>query len=124
VRHLILLVVLLLQLLPLLGCANPVRKVSESSLRNATARSATEEMRGLGYTIRKGMRCRTLSADTLSVVRVQCLGRTTRNEPVRVDAVASDAGSAHPRQEFVITVSGREVVRTSCLGQGCQDRDR
>jgi hypothetical protein len=124
VRHLILLVVLLLQILPLLGCANPVRKVSESSLRNATARGATEEMRGLGYTIRKGMRCRTLSADTLSVVRVQCLGRTTRNEPVRVDAVAFDAGSAHPRQEFVITVSGREVVRTSCLGQGCQDRDR
>lgn len=123
-RHLILLVVLLLQLLPLLGCANPVRKVSESSLRNATARGATEEMRGLGYTIRKGMRCRTLSADTLSVVRVQCLGRTTRNEPVRVDAVAFDAGSAHPRQEFVITVSGREIVRTSCLGQGCQDRDQ
>jgi hypothetical protein len=124
VRHLILLVVLLLQLLPLLGCANPVRKVSESSLRNATARGATEEMHGLGYTIRKGMRCRTLSADTLSVVRVQCLGRTTRNEPVRVDAVAFDAGSAHPRQEFVITVSGREIVRTSCLGQGCQDRDQ
>ena len=123
-RHLILLVVLLMQLLPLLGCANPVRKVSESSLRNATARGATEEMHGLGYTIRKGMRCRTLSADTLSVVRVQCLGRTTRNEPVRVDAVAFDAGSAHPRQEFVITVSGREIVRTSCLGQGCQDRDQ
>jgi hypothetical protein len=106
------------------GCTDPVRKVAESSLRNATARGATEEMRGLGYTIRKGMRCRTLSADTMSVVRVQCLGRTTRDEPVRVDAVASDAGSAHPRQEFVITVSGREVVRTHCLGRACQDHDR
>lgn len=106
------------------ACTNPVRKVSESSLRNATARGATEEMRGLGYTIRRGMRCRTLSADTMSVVRVQCLGRTTRDEPVRVDAVASEAGSAHPRQEFVITVSGREIVRTHCLGQGCQDHDR
>jgi hypothetical protein len=120
VRYLITLLVLLLPL----GCSDPVRKVSESSLRNATARGATEEMRGLGYTIKKGMRCRTLSADTLSVVRVQCLGRTTRDEPVRVDAVASDAASAHPRQEFVIRVSGREVVRTSCLGQGCQDHDR
>jgi hypothetical protein len=30
------------------GCTDPVRKVSESSLRNATARGATEEMRGLG----------------------------------------------------------------------------
>jgi hypothetical protein len=111
-------------LLTATACTDPVRKVSESSLRNATARGATEEMRGLGYTIRKGMRCRTLSADTMSVVRVQCLGRTSRDEPVRVDAVASDAASAHPRQEFVITVSGREVVRTHCLGQGCQDHDR
>lgn len=114
----------LLILLLVVGCTDPVRKVSESSLRNATAHGATEEMRGLGYTIKKGMRCRTLSADTLSVVRVQCVGRTVRDEPVRVDAVASDAGSAHPRQEFVITVGGREVVRTDCLGQGCQDRDR
>jgi hypothetical protein len=117
-------VLLLLPLLVVAACDNPVRKVSESSLRNATARGATEEMRGLGYTIKKGMRCRTLSADTMSVVRVQCLGRTTRDEPVRVDAVAFDAGSAHPRQEFVITVGGREIVRTDCLGQGCQDRDR
>jgi hypothetical protein len=106
------------------ACTDPVRKVSESSLRNATARGATEEMRGLGYVIKKGMRCRTLSADTMSVVRVQCVGRTTRDEPVRVEGVASDAGSTNPRQEFVITVAGREVVRTSCLGQGCQDRHR
>lgn len=121
-RWLVPLIVLLSLLVA--ACTNPVRKVSESSLRNATARGATEEMRGLGYTIRKGMRCRTLSADTMSVVRVQCLGRTTRDEPVRVDATAFDAESAHPRQEFVITVSGREIVRTHCLGQGCEDHDR
>lgn len=118
------LIVVLFVLLLAAACTNPVRKVSESSLRNATARGATEEMRGLGYTIKRGMRCRTLPADTMSVIRVQCLGRTTKDEPVRVDAVASDANSAHPRQEFVITVSGREVVRTHCLGQGCQDHDR
>ena len=108
----------------LCACTNPVRKVSESSLRNATARGATEEMRGLGYSIRKGMRCRTLSPDTMAVIRVQCVGRTTRGEPVRVDAVASDATSANPRQEFVITVGGRPIVRTSCLGRGCEDRHR
>ncbi len=106
------------------ACTNPARKISESSLRNATARGAAEELRGLGYVIRKGMRCRTLSADTMSVVRVQCTGRTTREEPVRVDGVASDAGSANPRQEFVITVGGREVVRAPCLGRGCEDRRR
>jgi hypothetical protein len=124
VNHVVPPLVLLVLCAACTGCTNPVRKVSESSLRNATARGATEEMRSLGYTIRKGMRCRTLSADTLSIVRVQCLGRTTRDEPVRVDAVASDAASAHPRQEFVITVGGREIVRTHCLGQGCQDHDR
>ena len=118
------LVPLLVLVLASAACTDPVRKVSESSLRNATARGATEEMRGLGYTIRKGMRCRTLSADSMSVVRVQCLGRTTKDEPVRVDATAFDAASAHPRQEFVIRVGGREVVRTHCLGGGCQDRDR
>jgi hypothetical protein len=120
VRRLLLVLLLLL----LAACTNPVQKVSENSLRNATARGATEEMHGLGYTIKNGMRCRTLSPDTMSVIRVRCVGHTSRDEPVRVDAVASDAGSAHPRQEFVITVAGREVARTHCLGQGCQDRDR
>jgi hypothetical protein len=104
------------------GCAEPVRKISETSLRNATARGAADEMRGLGYTIKSGMRCRTLSPESLSVVRVRCVGRTTREQPVRVDAVAYDANAAHPRQEFVITVAGRAVIRTPCLGQGCRDR--
>lgn len=103
------------------GCADPVRKVSESSLRNATATDATDELRGLGYTVRD-MRCRTLSADRIAVIRVTCSGRSAHGEPVRVDGVAYQAGSAHPRQEYVITVAGREVVRRPCLGQACQDR--
>ena len=115
------LVLALIPLLAVTACGNPVRKVSESSLLNATARGATDELRGIGYTVRKGMRCRTLSADMLSVVRVQCVGRTDRDEPVRVDAVAYQANSPHPHQEYVITVNGREVVRRPCLGQGCQD---
>jgi hypothetical protein len=104
----------------LAGCGEPVRKVSESSLRNATARGAADAMRGIGYTIKNGIQCHTLSPDSLSVVRVRCAGRTTRGEPVRVDAVARDADAPHPRQEFVITVAGREVIRTPCLGQGCR----
>ncbi|MFL6056785.1 MAG: hypothetical protein ACJ72W_28390 [Actinoallomurus sp.] len=111
----------LVPLLTMTACGDPVRKVSENSLLNATARGTTDELHGIGYTVRKGMRCRTLSADTLSVVRVRCVGRTDRDEPVRVDAVAYQANSPHPHQEYVITVSGREVVRRPCLGQGCQD---
>jgi hypothetical protein len=114
---------LVLVLIALLAasCGNPVRRVSESSLLNATAKGTADELRGIGYTVRSRMNCRTLSADTLSVVRVRCVGRTDRGEPVRVEAVAYEAGSAHPRQDYVITVSGREVVRRPCLGQGCQD---
>jgi hypothetical protein len=114
-------VLLLIALLAVAACNNPVRTVSESSLRNATARGATVELRGIGYTIRSGMRCRTLSADSLIVIRVECVGRTTRGEPVRVDGVAYQANSARPRQDYVITVGGREVVRRPCLGQGCLD---
>jgi hypothetical protein len=103
------------------GCGDPARKVSESSLRNATATDATDELRGLGYTVRD-MRCRTLSADRIAVIRVTCSGRSAHAEPIRVDGVAYQAGSAHPRQEYVITIAGREVVRRPCLGQACRDR--
>jgi hypothetical protein len=115
--------VLLLIALLAASCGNPVRRVSESSLLNATAKGAADELRGIGYTVRGGMKCRTLSADTLSVVRVRCVGRTDHDEPVQVNAVAYEADSAHPRQEYIITVSGREVVRRPCLGRGCQDPD-
>lgn len=104
------------------GCAQPVRKISDGSLRNATARGAADAMRRIGYRIKSGMRCRTLSPESPSVVRIRCLGRTIGEEPVRVEAVARDANAAHPRQEFVITVAGREVIRAPCLGQSCQDR--
>lgn len=102
------------------GCAGPERTVSESSLRNATARGAAERLRSLGYPVKNGMRCRTLPDRILSVVRVRCSGRTTRGEPVRVDAVARDATTARPRQQFVITVGGRQVVRAPCLGRDCR----
>jgi hypothetical protein len=111
----------LVAVLVVFGCGAPVRKVSESSLRNATARGAADEMRALGYPIKSRMRCRTLSPDSPSVVRVRCAGRTIREEPVRVEAVAYDANAAHPRQQFVITVAGREVIRAPCLGQSCRD---
>lgn len=113
-----------LAMIMLLGpaaCNDPVRKVSESSLRNATARGTADELRGIGYAVRN-VRCQTLSGDLLAVIRVRCAGRTAQDAPVRVDAVAYQANSAHPRQEYLITVAGREVVRRPCLGQGCQDR--
>lgn len=109
-----------LTVLLLAGCDNPVRKVSESSFRNATARGAAGELRGLGYRLRKGLTCRTLSDDTLSVVRVVCTGMASDLAPVRVEAVGYAADTATPRQDFLITVGGREVLRMPCLDQGCR----
>lgn len=103
------------------GCQNPERQVSEGSLRTATANGAAAELAGLGYQLRNRLDCRLPAGTTMQVVRVRCLGQTTAGQPVRVDGVAYDADTRHPRQEFVIAVAGREVLRKPCLGEGCGD---
>jgi hypothetical protein len=106
------------------GCQDPARTVSEGALRNATATGAATELHALGYRVEDRLACRIPASSTLSVVRVVCVGRTAAGQPVRVDAVACDADTRHPRQEFVIAVAGREVLRKPCLGAGCGGRSR
>jgi hypothetical protein len=101
------------------GCRNPVVTVSDGSLRNATANGAAAELRGREYRLRHRLSCRTPAGNTSRVVRVHCEGTTVDGLLVRVDGVAYDADTRRPRQEFVIAVSGREVVRAPCLGLGC-----
>jgi hypothetical protein len=101
------------------SCQDPARTVSEGSLRNATATGAATELHALGHPIEDRLTCRMPASGTLAVVRVRCVGRTAAGEPVRVDAVAHGADTRHPRQEFVIAVAGRVVLRKSCLGAGC-----
>jgi hypothetical protein len=104
------------------SCQDPARTVSEGSLRNATASGAAAELRALGHPVEDRLTCRIPASSTLSVVRVRCVGRTAAGQPVRVHAVAHDADTRHPRQEFVIAVAGREVLRRPCLGAGCRGR--
>jgi hypothetical protein len=106
----------------LTGCRNPAVTVSDGALRNATANGAATELRGIGYRLRHRLRCRTPAGNTPRVVQVHCAGTTVDGRPVRVDGIAYDADTRHPHQEFVILVSGQEVVRTPCLGLGCSDR--
>lgn len=122
----VMLVILLLAGIGLLitSCQSPERQVSDGSLRNATANGAAVELAGLGYRLKDRLDCRIPSTSTLAVVRVWCVGRTADGRPVRVDAVAYAANTLHPRQEFVIDVSGHEVLRKSCLGEGCHDPSR
>ncbi|HEY7487310.1 MAG TPA: hypothetical protein VH912_22835 [Streptosporangiaceae bacterium] len=103
------------------SCQNPSRQVSEGSLRTATANGAATELAGLGYRLKNRLNCQIPAGTTMKVVRVWCLGQTTAGQQVRVDGVAYDADTRHPRQEFVIDVAGREVLRKPCLGEGCSD---
>jgi hypothetical protein len=102
------------------SCQDPERQVSEGALRNATANGAAAELAGLGYRLKDRLDCRIPATSTLAVVRVWCVGQTTAGQSVRVDAIAHDANTGHPRQEFVIDVAGQEVLRKPCLGAGCQ----
>jgi hypothetical protein len=102
------------------GCEDPVRTLSDGALRTATANGAAAELGGRGYRLLGRLRCST-PASTKQVVRVRCVGETTRRRRVVVDGVAYDADSAHPHQQFLIEVGGEPVVRKTCLGQGCRD---
>ena len=44
----------------------------------------------------------------------------TAGEPVTVDGVAYNADTDRPRETYVVTVGGREVLRKGCLGLGCE----
>jgi hypothetical protein len=102
------------------SCQNPSRTVSEGSLRNATATGAATELHALGYRLKNRLNCQIPGTSTLAVVRVWCVGQTVAGQPVRVDAVAYDADTRHPRQQFVIAVAGRAVLRKPCLAEGCR----
>jgi hypothetical protein len=104
------------------GCQDPTVTVSDGALRNATANGAAAELKGLGYRLRHRPSCRTPAGNTRRTVRVHCEGQTTDGRRVRVEGVAYDAESRHPRQHFVIQVAGHVVLRKSCLGLGCRDR--
>jgi hypothetical protein len=103
------------------SCQDPSRQVSEGSLRNATANGAAAELQRLGYRLKERLNCQIPRNSTMAVARVGCAGETVRGLPVRVDAVAYDADTRHPQQDFVITVAGHEVLRKPCLGEGCRE---
>jgi hypothetical protein len=104
--------------LTLCGCGL-AREISIQAFRNAVADGAKTELRRLGYHVHGTLDCRLPPGNTLSVVRVRCTGRTVDGRPVAVTGIARNADTARPRQEFVISVAGREVLRKSCLGEGC-----
>lgn len=105
-------------LLTLSGCQMMTR-ISDGELRKAAASGAAGELERMGYRPDRSLVCKTPPSNTASVVRVECEGRTVRGERIRLSGVARDANTTRPREWYVISVDGRNVLNKQCLGEGC-----
>jgi hypothetical protein len=116
--------VVLLLVLALTGCSEEhlvAVRISEGALKVATSNGSAAELRALGYTAKGKIACRTPLGNTLAVVRVNCTGTTADRQPIRVTGIAREADTLEPKQEFVITIGGLEVLRKDCLATGCKE---
>ncbi|NKZ07727.1 hypothetical protein [Actinomadura latina] len=104
------------------GC-KVMQRISEGAYRNAVTDGAVDELKIRGIELRERPACRSPAANTDSVVRVDCTARTVTGEPVTVEGIAHDADTDRPDETYVITVGGHEVLRKSCLGLGCDNRN-
>jgi hypothetical protein len=114
----------LLLVLALAGCAEEhsvTARISEGALKVAMSNGSAAELRALGYPVKDKIICRTPSGNTLAVVRVNCRGTATGGQPIKVTGIAREADALDPKQEFVITVGGLEVLRKNCLATGCKE---
>ncbi|MFA1548727.1 hypothetical protein [Actinomadura chokoriensis] len=102
------------------GC-KVMQRISEGAYKNAITDGAVDELKNRGIELRERPSCKSPQANTDSVVRVNCTARTRSGEPVTVEGVAYDADTGSPRETYVITVGGQELLRKNCLGLGCEN---
>ena len=105
------------------GC-KVMQRISEGAYENAITDGVVDELRIRGIELRERPSCGSPAANTDSVVRVNCTARTRSGEPVTVEGVAYDADTDRPRETYVVTIGGHEVLRKDCLGLGCENRNR
>ncbi|MFB4296407.1 hypothetical protein [Actinomadura sp. NTSP31] len=98
------------------GC-KVMQRISEGSYRNAVTDGVVAELKKRGIPLKARPSCKT--PKTGDTVRVSCTARTKAGQPVVVTGVARDADSAHPVEEYTVTVAGRQVLDQGCLGLGC-----
>lgn len=111
-------VLLVLSVSGVSGC-KVMQRISDGAYRNAVADGTVDELKNQGVELQERPSCKTPESETDSVVRVNCTASTRTGEPVTVDGVAYDADTGRPRETYVVTVGGREVLRKECLGLGC-----
>lgn len=104
------------------GC-KVMQRISDGAYRNAVTDGVVDELDARGVELRDRPECRSPGRETDSVVRVDCTARTTAGEPVAVEGIVRDADTERPRESYVVTVGGREVLRKDCLGLGCEHRE-
>ncbi|MWA06761.1 hypothetical protein F8568_041750 [Actinomadura sp. LD22] len=98
------------------GC-KVMQRISEESYRNAVTDGVVAELDKRGIPLKARPSCRT--PKTGDTVRVSCTARTKAGQPVVVSGTARDADSAHPVEDYTVTVAGRRVLDQGCLGLGC-----
>ncbi|TYB46154.1 hypothetical protein [Actinomadura chibensis] len=104
--------------LSLSGC-KVMQRISEGAYRNAVSDGVVDDLKAQGIELRKRPECTSAKQETAAMVRVTCTALTRAGEPVVVSGVAYDADTDRPRESYVVTVAGREILRKNCLGIGC-----
>ncbi|MFD0901657.1 hypothetical protein [Actinomadura sediminis] len=108
----------LLLIVALSGC-EAMQRISEGAYRNAVSDGTAEELRARGVELERRPDCELPETGSDALVRVHCTTRTRTGEPVTVRGVAHDADTPDPRELYVVSVGGREIFRTDCLGHDC-----
>ncbi|GAA4106978.1 hypothetical protein [Actinomadura miaoliensis] len=107
-----------LLVLTLSGC-DVMKRISEGAYRNAVADGAAVELDERGVRLQGRLSCATPQGGPESVMRIRCTGRTAEGAPVVVTGVATEADTRRPRERYVITVGGRNLMTADCLGRAC-----
>ncbi|TDD35729.1 hypothetical protein E1287_12985 [Actinomadura sp. KC06] len=108
--------------LPLVAGCEVTQRISEGAYRNAVSDGVENELQRQGIELQERPLCTTPQTSADSVVRVNCTALTQTSEPVIVRGVAYNADTVRPRESYVVTVAGREVLRKNCLSLGCGKR--
>lgn len=116
-RRLLLVAPLMVTLLVLPGC-KVMQRISDGSYDTAVTDGVVAELADRGIRLEHRPACKMQDSGT-SVVSIRCTATTSTGEPVAVRGVARDANTKHPRETYVVTIGGREVLRKDCLGLGC-----
>lgn len=116
-----------LLLIPLLalstGCGDPATTISLHAYRSAVAKGATEELTARGVELRDRPSCHIPGAQHTSSsgdFTLRCDAATSAGSTVLVLGTVDDVGTPRQTEHYEIRISGRTVLRSSCLGEHCR----